>query len=351
MRKPRVMIADTDINYIIPLQLKFAKDFFDRIELEIITDGGYFAELFQKPQKADILIVSFELYSSALQKHDISHIFLMTEQQGQGETAELNVSRLFKYTSIQEIFHEIQNRSGECLNIEGMQQKEPKIIVVTSASGGVGKTALSMGLCACLTQNYERVLYVNADRLHTFGTMLENKAAIVSPEVYRELSHSDEQIYGKVKHVIRTEEFSYLPPFKAALMSLGIDSLMYENLLLSAKKSGDFDYIIVDADSVFDLSKARLLEISDKVIVVTEQSRNAVWATNVFVENVSGIRAEKYVFVCNKFQKQKLNALILPDSAVKFTVSHYIEFVAGLDEMGTDGLSGLSSIRQMLFLV
>ena len=38
MSKARVIVADTDINYIIPLQLKFAEEFFDAIDLEIISD-------------------------------------------------------------------------------------------------------------------------------------------------------------------------------------------------------------------------------------------------------------------------------------------------------------------------
>ena len=38
MAKPRIIIADTDINYIIPLQLKFVEDFFEKIDLEIISD-------------------------------------------------------------------------------------------------------------------------------------------------------------------------------------------------------------------------------------------------------------------------------------------------------------------------
>lgn len=75
MAKPRVIIADTDEGYISTIQLKFVKEYFDKIELEIITDKEYFDELFSKPQKADILIVSEELYDVTLQKHNISNIF------------------------------------------------------------------------------------------------------------------------------------------------------------------------------------------------------------------------------------------------------------------------------------
>lgn len=100
MSKARVIVADTDINYIIPLQLKFAEEFFDAIDLEIISDRSYFEELFASPQKADILVVSEELYDTSLQRHNISNIFLMTEQYEENQTVELNVNRIFKYTSL-----------------------------------------------------------------------------------------------------------------------------------------------------------------------------------------------------------------------------------------------------------
>ena len=61
MAKPRIIIADTDINYIIPLQAKFAKEFPGETDLEIITEPAYFEQLFSSPQKIDILIVSNQL--------------------------------------------------------------------------------------------------------------------------------------------------------------------------------------------------------------------------------------------------------------------------------------------------
>lgn len=42
MARPRIIIADTDVNYILSLQLKFVEEFFEKIDLEIITDRNYF---------------------------------------------------------------------------------------------------------------------------------------------------------------------------------------------------------------------------------------------------------------------------------------------------------------------
>ena len=118
------------------------------------------------PQKADILVVSEELYDTSLQRHNISNIFLMTEQYEENQTAELNVNRIFKYTSIKEIFNEITGKSASALKIQ-KERQEPKIVLVYSACGGTGKTTIALGIAAALTQNYKKVLYINAARLQT----------------------------------------------------------------------------------------------------------------------------------------------------------------------------------------
>lgn len=244
MPKARVIVADTDINYIIPLQLKFAEEFFDAIDLEIISDRSYFEELFASPQKADILVVSEELYDTSLQRHNISNIFLMTEQYEENQTAELNVNRIFKYTSIKEIFNEIIGKSASELKIQKENQK-PKIVLVYSACGGTGKTTIALGIAAALTQNYKKVLYINAARLQTFQCRMENQTPITANDVYAKLGSSDENLYNEIKHIVRHEDFFYLPPFKAAIMSLGIEYSIYSNIASSAKKSEEFDFIIV----------------------------------------------------------------------------------------------------------
>ncbi len=351
MARPRVIIADMDTNYVIPLQLKFIKEFFDQIDLEIIEDSEYFEELFSKPQKAEILIVSDELYDSSLQRHNIAHVFVMTEQDEEGETAELNVDRLFKYTSIKEIFNEIVGKSASALNVDNKEKKETQIVLVTSAGGGVGKTTVAMGISACLTKSYKRVLYLNAARLQVFSHMLNNQTVISSAEIYAKLVNPSELIYSDIKHVIRKETFSYLPAFKASLMSVGVKYSVYEQIALSAKKSNEYDFIVIDAESTFDEDKAVLLDIADKIIVVTEQSIASVYATNFLAANINGITSEKYIFVCNNFDKEKNNALVMPDIELKFSVNDYIENIVAYEKLKVEALSADTGIQKISFLL
>ena len=351
MAKPRIIIADTDISYIIPLQLKFVEDFFEKIDLEIVTDNEYFETLFSTPQRADILIVSEKLYSQAMQRHNISHIFVMNEQYEEEQTADLNINHIFKYTSIKEIFNEITGKSADVLKIEKNGKQETQVVLFYSASGGTGKTTVAMGVSASLTKNYKRVLYINAARLQVFHHMLENHSAITAADVYAKLAAANDNIYSDIKHVIRKELFSYLPPFKAALMSLGLNYSVFEKIIVSAKKSGDYDFIIVDADVSFDEDKAALLNIADRVVVVTKQTFAAVLATNILVSNINGASAEKYIFVCNDFNKEEDNALISPKLSLKFTVNDYIDHIAHYDQMKCSDLASDSGIQKTAFLV
>ena len=330
MARPKVIIADEDASYIVPLQFKFVTDFFNKIDLEIITDRAYFDEYFSRPQNAEILIISDDLYDSSLQRHNIQNIFVMMEQYDEGSTGELNVNQIFKYTSIKEIFNEIIGKSTGALNIAVVEKKETQIILVTSAVGGVGKTTVAMGVAACLEQNYKRVLYINAARLQNFQYLLDN---------------------NDIGEVIRKVCFSYLPEFKAALMSIGVDYLVYEKLALSAKNSGDYDYIVVDAESTFDEYKTNLLDISDKVIFVIDQSYNTVYATNTFLANVNGISTEKYIFLCNKFEKESYNALILPEITLKFSINEYINYMGNIGKDAVKNLVNSNEIRKISFLI
>ena len=351
MARPRIIIVDTDINYIVPLQLKFVEEFFEKIDIEIISDREYFNELFSSPQRADILIISDEMYDSSMQRHNISHIFVMNEQYEEDQTTDLKVNHIFKYTSIKEIFNEITGKSADVLKLDKSAKQETQVVMFYSASGGTGKTTVSMGVSASLTKNYKRVLYINVAHLQVFQHMLENQSVVTAADVYERLASAGENIYSDIKHVIRKELFSYLPPFKAALMSLGINYSIFEKIIISAKKSGEYDFIVVDADITFDEDKADLLNIADKVIVVVKQTMASVMATNILVSNINGANTDKYIFVCNNFDKDKDNALISPSVSLDFSVSDYIDHFVNYENVKPDDLSKENSVQRTAFLI
>lgn len=353
MNKPRIIIADTELNYLIPIQQKFAEDYFDKIDLEIITDQSYFDEIFSTPRKVDVLIVSEDFYNLSLKKCNIDTIFVLDEQDEVEQTGDLQVNHIYKYySSIKEFFNAIIGKSGNAFRMSDHTEQETQVILFYSAPGGVGKTTAAVGMAAALTKNYKRALYINAARLQLFQHMLVNPSPISSSEVYARLKDPEGNIYADIKHIIRKESFSYLPPFQAELMSLGIDYSVYRKIILSAQKSRDFDYIIVDADVTYDEEKAELLNIADKVFILTRQTRASVMATNQFASSINGISSDKYIFVCNDFNKEEDNAIFSPEISPKFTSNvYYIHHFLHYEQMKPDDLAKEHNIQEMLNLI
>lgn len=204
--KPRIVIVDENYEYIMPLQLKFMNEFFEKTNLEVITDVQYFDELFSMPQNIDILIISENLYNTQIQRHNINHIFVMKEQNEEEQTTELNINKIYKYTSIKEIFNEIVGKSEDILNASGNDERTTQVIVVTSANGGVGKTTVSLGLSSALSNSYKKVLYINVDELNTFQYRLEDKSLMGSTNLYVNLMQNN-NVYETIKSQIKNEGF------------------------------------------------------------------------------------------------------------------------------------------------
>ena len=350
MVKPRIIIADTDSSYVVPLQAKFVYEFFNKITIEVIDSKTYFEELFSTPQSVDVLIVSENLYDLSLKKHDIAHVFVMTELNEAGNTADISVNRLFKYSSVKEVYNEIVGKSADSLNLVETKA-ETQVVMFYSASGGTGKTTVAMGVSASLTNSYKKVLYINASHMHTFQHMMTNKVAVSDTDVYTELMRQDIDIYQKIKHVIRQENFFYLPPFRTSLLSLGLPYSVYHAIADSARRSGDYDYIIVDADTVFDEQNAALMSLADRVILVCDQSRASVCATNELVTNINGIRNDKYVFVCNRFDKDNDNAMVSKELKMDYSVSGYIEKVHHYDRLSAVDIDKIPGIQKVALLL
>ena len=349
MIKPRIIIADTDINYILPLQLKFVEEYFGRINLEIITDENYFNELFSSPQRVDILIVSEELYNPLLNKHDINKIIVLSETVD-NVIMQNSIARITKYTSLKEIFSKIIGISGDSIRILP-DNNETQIILVYSAFGGAGKTTISLGLAARMAQGHKKVLYINAGWINSFGFRLKDMSTLSSVDARAISTCSVDSLYDSVKRVIRKEGFSYLPPFGLPLLSLGVDYGLYEKLAESAKESKEYDYIIVDADSSFDKYKASLLKLSDKVVVVTKQDKSSQSVTDILISGIIDSNSEKYLFVINEIGGEVNQDEFGSINNRLGCIEETIEKIPGCDEKPLSALAEINGIRRLAYLI
>ncbi len=262
-----------------------------------------------------------------------------------------NICSLFKYTSIKEIFSKIVSQSEEIRAVKKNTSKNAQLIVVSSACGGVGKTEIAMGLAHSLTKQFKRVLYINASRLQTFQSMLDDSNPIAENDVYHNLAHPQQDLYTIIKAQLREQVFCYLPPFKMPLLSLGLPVSVFREIAISAQNSGDFDFIIVDLDSSFDEEMAQLFQCANRVVLLTTQTQKAVFSLNCLMGAVNNAKSEKYLFVCNRFDRLHFNALQDASLEKKFVVSEYIDDVPHAECAKIEDFAKMVGLKRVAMLI
>lgn len=344
MAKMRIILAETEETVISALENKFIFDLRDEIDLEVITETDYFNEFFSKPQKADILVCGETMYSQDIKRHDIGKVFLLCENAASGNTAELDVERVNKYSNPNAV------KSQVLRGVSGPTENQPIIVAVCSANGGAGKTTLALSICENFANDYKRVLYIDAERINTFHTCFNSKATLPNT-IIGELATAGKDVFHKLKNVIKKENFDYLPPFSVALSSIGIDMSIYEKIALSARASKEYDVIVVDTDSVFDEYKASLITKADRVLMVVNQTKASVFAMNTLLSNMNCNDKTKYFFVCNNFDASKENALKSSDVKPQFVISESIAHVENQEELSKEKLAMRGDIQKSAYLL
>ncbi len=325
MKKPRIIIADRDQAYAMPLLHKFIKEFYRRAEFELISDSTYFEKLFIQQQMAEVLIISEELYENVLQRHDIRHIFILTNEKDNRYSEYASVNVIYKYSNIQDIFNEISGKCAEAFDAVTDNNEETRLVLFLSASGGIDKTTAAFNIALSLVRQSKRVLYINSSRLQSFGYLFDNCKQISDKELYSYMADTDEDIYQKIKNEIKNREFDYLPPFKAALITLGLPEDIFLRIAAGARVSKDYDYILMDTDSIFDEAGVGKLNAADKAVIITADDQRAVFETNRLAENINGINSDKYLFICFRHKNERKNDLTSHIKA-KYEIDEYIDY-------------------------
>lgn len=309
MNTKRIILADPELHYIIKLQIKFLQELQDSYEIDVISDRDYFAEYFSSPQNAECLIINDSWATSILSKHNIDHVVILTD----GTTSDMDPAvrtRIPRYSSTEEIFNQIRSLLGAESNPG--KKKDATVLFFGSASGGTGKTVLSMSIAEHLSRKYYRVLYVNTQSAQTFQYYLSDQATIPTEAAMALLDESIDA-YKSLKKQIREESFSYLPPFAMPLFSYGINHDIYASIIGSAKVSRDYDYIIIDAGSELTEDVTSQIALSDKVVMVLRPEAVCNYALKQILNKIS-IKDEKLIKICNRVKQNPVRDMQGSDS-------------------------------------
>ena len=348
MGKPLIVIADMDEKYLAALEYKFLDVLGEKALLEMISERAYFENFFAQPRTAEIVVVDEKLYTRELQRHNIANLFVLTEETGSGSTEELNVNRVYKYSGIKEIFHELLYRSREKLLENEKKHREAQVISLYSAAGGSGKTCLGLGLAECLAQNHQRVLYINTESIQGFAYYVKNQTGMPNAGYYA-MREDKEKVYNNIRRFLVKENFDYVPAFYNTLDSLNLDYEMYCHMLAGAKESGEYDVIIVDVEAGYSREKMELLQYSDKIIMVLQQDAVSMFKAEYILGNIDWRGKDKYIFVCNQYQEDKEDVCKSVQGKKSFVVNEYVEKIdAGIADI--QQIAQLNGVQRLAYM-
>lgn len=348
MSRSKIVIADTDEKFLLPLELKFLSELNDEVDLEIITDPAYFQLYFSQPKNIDVLMTSEDFYTPELRNHNIGTTVVMLEKKARAEFDGRGIYTINKYSSINDLYNFIfaidDNISKE------NTPKETKVVLVSSASGGTGKTTIAMGLCESLNNRYKKVLYIDAENMNSFQYWMKSNTTIpVTTGVA--IGAGGDEAYDSVKSLICKEGFEYLPSFATSLMSMNVDLSIYEKIIEGAKLENQYDVIVVDTDASFNFEKLSLIAKADKVFMVTTQSKASAYCLGQFTKNVSCNNDDKFVFICNDYKENEYDSFSEPSIKHSYEISEYVDHIDNIDRMDIHKLGEETDINKLSFLV
>ena len=351
MKKQRIILATAEENCAISLQMQLLESMGEKIQLEIVTDIAYFRQLFREPQKAWLLMVATRFYAETPRPQPVNHLIRLTDIEAEDGGRPRDCLVWYKHADVcrrvQELLSQVEEEerpeageeTGEAL------RKETEILVVSSASGGVGKTTVSLALAACLAQMGERVLYVDAEQLNSFQWRMTDPGSL-SGEACMAL-RTDSGTWEQWEGEIRREKFDYLPPFAAPLDMLGLDGRAYEQVIRSAADSQVYDRVLVDLGNLEGKSRRRILELAHRVLLISGQGMDSAYALSILAQAMECANEEKYTFLCNDYRKEQPDAFLGGRIRASFLLEERIRHVEGIEKQSLREMGENEDIRRL----
>jgi len=346
MAVPKILLAEQDEEYLETLERKFVQEFRGHMELISISERDYLETFFSEPQQLDMVIINEDLYNFALEKHNISNCFLLSEKESDpGVTQDMHRMKLYKYTSIEDIFKQVMKNAN--LDIAAAKETDGGLttIAVYSPIGGMGKTTVAMGLCQALAKKGKRALFVGTDSLQNFGYFMREKTTLTA-DLEKQFAAKSSYIYSKLRPVIARQDFDILPVFAKTRPGLRIGPDHYVSLLGYLKEAEAYDYIVLDLATEFSEMTATLFNQSDKIMILMGQGKYETYQAGNLLDNIDCSDETRFTCVCNKFDRQKENAL-LRQMAGRCKIRMQIDFDPAVPDMTAEELGKLQGIEAL----
>ena len=298
----KIILVDADSIFLSNLEWYFFKQP-EEHDIITISSREYLKQFFSDPQTADALVISEDMFSPDIEKHNITHIFTLTESVVESGTERLDGRRMSKYTtSIPEMYNIITGILKTANTGSKTEAAATGVVMVYSPVGGIGATSVAVGLSASLYKNYKRVLFLSIEGLQTFGSFFSGEYFLDCWQNNMFKAEREEAIVS-LKEMVRNELCDYLPPYNSPLPSIPLEADDFIHLINAIRSTKSYEYVVIDCGSEFTKDVSTLMGVADKAVIVYGSDERSENKLNCLLNSINYSDRSKFVFLHNRYRQ------------------------------------------------
>lgn len=242
--------------------------------------------------------------NTGIEESIFDEIIFLSEEEGSADEKTLYKYRPIKtlISQILSLFYEVSGTPTSRL----FETDQDKVIAFYSGSGGEGKTITSLCLARHLSQIGKRVFYLNLEAFHTVDIFFkENKQSSI--EIFYYLKNNLDKLIAKIEGLKTIDPNTNIEYFSYPIVPDEINQLTSreaEQLVQALRTTNNYDYIIVDMDSVVDEKNEAILSVADEIFWILDPVEQSMQRSSFYIENyysqLMQIKKSNIHFILNK---------------------------------------------------
>ena len=266
-----VIIADTQNEYMQRLGQYLERFYEDQINL-ISCIGKEELKAAIHPAEKPLVLIADELASSVQRLLWEIPVVVLTEER---DACSIPGARsIWKYQRIDTLYNEITAAYEQKEKLVLFHRPKPwRILLFQGVSGGVGTSTMAAVCARNLAQMGKKVLYLNLEPLGTADFYFQSREGKNLSDFLQEVEAGADAVElmesGSKKD---SSGVTYLSTSRNAADYYSINWMMLQKAIGRLSVSGLFDYCILDKPFSLEKSHAVWLEVSNRVIFVTDGS-------------------------------------------------------------------------------
>lgn len=266
----KVVLACDNKSYVNKLSECFQRYYFDTVDLACFTDKDALKEYMQRE------ICDIYLYGKGYEGLEGSAVAIKLVE----ETPERE-HQIFMYQNMDSVVRKlavVKAELQETFKARMEDNGETKVVTFLSASGGVGKTASAVDFAKKKAAEGKKVLFLSVERVPSYERYFETKVSVPLSDIMFYLKTGKGNVPAKIESSFTQDEsgvyYWRTPDNLMDLLEMKADE--WKDLLQQVTATKFMDMVVVDTDIAFNADVIYILERSDRLICISDNSEQDI---------------------------------------------------------------------------